>query len=149
MMISTLFVMLLLLIVVGGASVFLYKRFSGKKSHEIESGVCPKCGKKLSEDSVYCEYCGTKVKSASAPLKRDFTHDIKFKYIVAIALVHIVSLGIAYSVHWETFAYYGIDYEGYPTTGAYNGIFFICVVVWIVTLVLLLVSIYNYKNINR
>jgi uncharacterized membrane protein len=109
---------------------------------------CPKCGRIIDDDSKYCDYCGTKVNDANVSEKSNVSHNKNWS-IVAIALVHLASLGIAYSVHWETFAYYGIDYEGYPATGAYNGIFFICVVVWIVTLVLLLVSIYNYKNINR
>lgn len=108
---------------------------------------CPKCGRIIDDDSKYCDYCGTKVNDANVSEKSNVSHN-KIWSIVTIALVHLASLGIAYSVHWETFAYYGIDYEGYPAAGEYNSIFFACVAVWLVTLILLPIFICTYKRKN-
>ena len=106
---------------------------------------CPHCGKEIANDSVYCEFCGEKVMQAPVK-KKDKYWNKSLIFIVVIALVHLASICVAYSVHWETFAYYGIDYEGYPGAGDYNGWFFISVILWLVTLVILPISIYWYKT---
>lgn len=37
---------------------------------------CPNCGKEIANDSVFCEYCGAKMKSAGAPMM-SFVESIK------------------------------------------------------------------------
>ncbi len=106
---------------------------------------CPHCGKEIANDSVYCEFCGKKVTQAPSEKKDKYCNKYLISLVV-IALVHLASLCVAYSVHWETFAYYGIDYEGYPGAGDYNGWFFISVILWLVTLVILPINIYWYKT---
>ena len=117
---------------------------------------CPNCGKEIAKDSIYCEYCGNKIiiNGCERVEQRQLntqTH-VNRKHIIlvaSVALLHLTSLSVAYSVHWETFAYYGIGYEGYPGAGEYNAIFFACIIIWLVTLALLPICIYlsvkNYK----
>lgn len=110
---------------------------------------CPKCGKVIANDSVYCEYCGAKV--AQTPPKqsselKDKLNDKYFITLLIVALVNLTNLCVAYSVHWETFAYYGIDYEGYPGAGEYNGWFFMSVFLWVITLVALPYCINLYRR---
>ena len=65
---------------------------------------CPHCGKEIANDSVYCEFCGEKVMQAPVE-KKDKYWNKSLIFIVVIALVHLASICVAYSVHWETFAY--------------------------------------------
>ena len=115
---------------------------------------CPNCGKEIANDSVFCEFCGTKLERADQPIKASQHSGVRkcdsgkkyFVYTLSVAMLHIASLCVAYSVHWETFAYYGLGYEGYPGAGEYNAIFFTCAVLWFCSLIALVFMIKNYKK---
>jgi len=71
---SYLFVWLIILIGIGGELVVILKQVREKKRRAQEGLVCPKCGKKLSEDSTSCEYCG-------APLSINYNVQIPVKWL--------------------------------------------------------------------
>ncbi len=114
---------------------------------------CPNCGREIAEDSVFCEYCGTKLickeqekQSQQSSNEMKSGDGKKIVYVISLVLLNIVSLCVAYSVHWETFAYYGLAYEGYPAAGKYNAIFFICIFLWLCSLIALPFVVYIMKH---
>lgn len=91
--ISYLFVWMIILIGIGGVSIAILKQVREKK-HRAKNGViCPKCGKKLSNDSTSCEYCG-------APLSTNYNVLIPVKWLyftmaagITLCPLHIYSGG--------------------------------------------------------
>lgn len=103
---------------------------------------CSKCGKEIANDSVFCEYCGVKIKLNTSSTKVD-------TFCIFLLLINLTCLCVAYSVHWESFTVFGFDnFDGYnsyykdhdipPTYYQYTIIFIACTIGWLITLIALL-----------
>lgn len=48
---------------------------------------CPKCGEEIANDSVFCEYCGTKTRNDEQPIK---TIDIRWALLPAMFIATVM-----------------------------------------------------------
>lgn len=75
-----LFVLLIVLIGLGGELVVILKQVGDKRRRAKEGLFCPKCGRKLPNDSAFCEHCG-----ASLPTNYDVSVPVRWLYFVMAA----------------------------------------------------------------
>ena len=56
---------------------------------------CPKCGKEIADDSIYCEYCGTKLENAASvsPEQKNHSKSRTTLWMMILAMLLVVIVG--------------------------------------------------------
>jgi hypothetical protein len=85
-----LLMLLTALVGIGGAFGVVFNQVNEKKRRAKKGVICPECGKKLPDDSSFCEYCG-----AALPANYDVRISVKWLYFV---LASGLTLGTCYLV---------------------------------------------------
>jgi uncharacterized membrane protein YvbJ len=69
---------------------------------------CPRCGKSVEKDHVFCSQCGYRISEATAEMMRDAEAEAKLRavakaYTVTVIMFSLVALALAGSVVWLAF----------------------------------------------
>jgi len=85
---------------------------------------CPKCGKEVPLEAIYCPYCGTKLEVNSDTIKirlEELRHKEKFGYFLIVIGIPFMLFGFWLFTVTEkrSFLFYEVTYRPYLNLGMY------------------------------